>query len=381
MLQTRSREGLKAHRSRVAAYADEIAMRFELPAKDRSVLQSMALYPVGELADLLQCLSAVKARSTATDDGNKCTYGKSLRSILEMAEHFDHKLESSCYSDMTLAETLECDMDEPATAFVLPHLRECHVMDVLAHIPELPVFPKVAKALLTTLGNPHLHASYFADLASSDQVITGELLKVANSGIRPLAGRVSNVQDAFLYMGTDKARDVVLRAAMKPLLDVVPGHLNLWSHSVQAAHSAVALAKLAGTIPVDDAYVLGLIHDVGKLLLQLTPTTVRDKRARLIQKGCAPVIAEVVTCGMTHAEAGAHVCRYWELPEEYAIALGNHHEPERGDSKLAALLYLVELWTEANEDLPCTARLSNCLKRFNLSYSDLLHMRVEGEMR
>jgi putative nucleotidyltransferase with HDIG domain len=200
-------------------------------------------------------------------------------------------------------------------------------------------------------------------IACSDQVLAGSLLRAANSAAFHRTKPATNVSHAAMFIGAEMTSRVLLTAAMKPLM-AVPGLAMLWRHSVEAAQVAEAISLHLKTISPADAYVLGLLHDVGKLLLRLLPRDATESRDRLMRGGVPQSVAEVVTFGMEHAEAGAEVLRWWGLPHEYAAGIQFHHEPEHGDSEIAALLYLVEFWTAAEEDLPSTVRLDhtlNCL--------------------
>jgi putative nucleotidyltransferase with HDIG domain len=145
----------------------------------------------------------------------------------------------------------------------------------------------------------------------------------------------------------------------------------LWHHSVEAAHIAEALALRTGKIDPSDAYTVGLLHDIGLLVLQLVNRQARERRERLKNAGCSTAVAELVTSGVSHAEAGAQVFRAWNLPEEYATAIEYHHEPEHCESVFAALLYVVECVTGSEEDLPSSVRWSSAMTRLGLNPTDL----------
>jgi putative nucleotidyltransferase with HDIG domain len=128
-----------------------------------------------------------------------------------------------------------------------------------------------------------------------------------------------------------------------------------------AASAAGQLATMSRQVQPGEAYTAGLLHDVGKLLIRLAPPEVSAMRERLIRNGCATAVAEVLTCGATHAEAGADVLRHWGLPEDYIEAVEFHHEPEHVSLPLASLLYLAEQCTGSEEDLPSAARMRHAL--------------------
>lgn len=126
----------------------------------------------------------------------------------------------------------------------------------------------------------------------------------------------------------------------------------------------------------EKAYTVGLLHDIGRLLLELAPPAVLERRDRLRASGVDSAIAELLTCGTSHAEAGADVLELWNLPEEYMTAVAFHHEPDRCDSVLASLLYVVEFWTASEEDLPSSWQLRHSLDQLGLTLNALDEIKI-----
>jgi putative nucleotidyltransferase with HDIG domain len=351
--------GHEARRRRVAAYCNEIATQAVLQPRPEPVPERL-------LQDLR--LRVEQSQRHDVPDGRTAT----ISSVIEMAGYFDDTLEEHPYCGLSLTTQLEKSHD-PAVAFFLPKLRECTVADVLALIPQLSVFPAVAAKALHQIQAHDVTVSTIVDIARTDQVLAGHLLSAANSALHGLQEPIRELTNAVVYIGVTIARRTLVAAIMKPLLVDVS---DLWSHSIAAAEVAAAIAAVSPNLDPEHAYVVGLLHDVGRLLLRRLPPRALTKSHRLVQNGCAMHVAEAVTFGMTHAEAGGHVLRRWSLPREYITAVEHHHEPELCDSVLAALLYLTEFWTESNEDLPSTFRLNGALQRVGITYNQLMRVRV-----
>ena len=107
------------------------------------------------------------------------------------------------------------------------------------------------------------------------------------------------------------------------------------------------------------------------------PVELNSSLDRLIVKGCESAVAEVVVCGFDHAEAGADVLRYWQFSEELVTAVRYHHLPDRTSSRMSALLYLTEFWTDSEEDIPLNARLDLAFERVGISPADLSNTKFE----
>jgi putative nucleotidyltransferase with HDIG domain len=147
---------------------------------------------------------------------------------------------------------------------------------------------------------------------------------------------------------------------MKPIFFVV-GHQTMWDHSLEAAAVAQKLSSNSKRFDASSAYILGLLHDVGELLLGLTSNEARATLQTLVAGGCERGVAELMAFGATHGQAGADVLRHWRMPEEYVKAVEYHHDPECGGGPGSALLYLAEQWTEPNGDRLHDDRLEHSL--------------------
>jgi putative nucleotidyltransferase with HDIG domain len=232
--------------------------------------------------------------------------------------------------------------------------------ELRALIPQLPVFPVCAAEVIRASSRGYLTAEQLISLASKDQVLAGGLLQAANSASNSWSGRVTSVKQAVMHLGEIRAAQLLVAAAMKPILAVV-GHQKLWEHSLEAAAVAQKLAFSSKLFDPAGAYVLALLHDVGELLLRLTPLEARTNLHELVAAGCERSVAELLIFGATHGQAGADVLRHWCMPETYIRAVEYHHDPETGGDIGAALLYLTEQWTEPNGDRLREDRLQHSL--------------------
>jgi HD-like signal output (HDOD) protein len=319
--------------------------------------------------------STVASNSTGLDP--------QLATIFEMATAFDNELEFSGYMDVPLPydfETREYDaFENPAYSFVISTLRPLSKADLVNIAPKLPVFPRIGLDALRAVRGSEVTTAEIVGIASKDQVLAGNLLACANSAAHGRRREVTNLAHAVAYIGTHRAAMILMALVLKPLL-VTPRLAELWGHSIEAASAAETMSSLCEDLSRSDAYVLGLIHDIGRLLLDLVPGRAAAARDRLIKNGCEIAVAELLTCGADHAEAGALVLDHWGLPDRYIEAVRFHHQPQVTDSKLASLLYLVEFWTDSCEDPASTMRLRAALDRLDLSVQDVLHMRPEKSL-
>ena len=134
---------------------------------------------------------------------------------------------------------------------------------------------------------------------------------------------------------------------------------------------AEQIAKMSGKVDPAEAFLIGLLHDVGKLAIALMPNELNSSLDRLVVKGCEPAVAEVVVCGFDHAEAGADILKHWKFSDDLTAAVRYHHMPEKTKSAMAGILYLTEFWTDVEEDIPSNARLDLAFQLAGITPSDL----------
>jgi hypothetical protein len=150
---------------------------------------------------------------------------------------------------------------------------------------DLPSLPEVAVKVSRLADDPNASAASIARVIATDQGLTARILRLANSALYGVARRVGTVQEAVVILGLGTIRNLTLAASIYPALGAaVPGYDlakgELWRHSVAAALCAQELARRmpraprpgAGAAPSaavspDEAFVAGLLHDIGKTLL------------------------------------------------------------------------------------------------------------------
>jgi len=195
---------------------------------------------------------------------------------------------------------------------------------------DLPPMPQVAQRALSLIRHPETSATQVAGVLAVDQVLTGLVLRWANSAYYGLQHRVATVQQAVMVLGLNVVRDLLLASAVAPYLNraVIGYDLKrgeLWRHSMGVAMGAKWIADRRGWKFGDEAYHAGLLCDIGKLafekLLRGTDTGQAEwQKASFLE-------LEKALFGIDHAMLGAEMARRWRLPEELVMAIQYHHNP------------------------------------------------------
>jgi HD-like signal output (HDOD) protein/signal transduction histidine kinase len=198
-------------------------------------------------------------------------------------------------------------------------------------IARLPAMPQILIKLLAHLQADDLGMPELASLVAKDAGMTGKILSVANSSAYHRGGRQPNLEQAMVSLGTDMIKTLVISDSVFQTFNSFPnsGATDLrafWKHSLTAAVLARELARHLAYSQPEEAYLAGLLHNVGRLALLATAPKeyAFNFTARDDEDLCA---VEQRTLQITHAEAGAWLIERWQLDSFLADSVLYHHEP------------------------------------------------------
>ncbi|MFN7936870.1 MAG: HDOD domain-containing protein [Bryobacteraceae bacterium] len=272
---------------------------------------------------------------------------------------------------LTELRTLAADgFFEPSQVEALAVVPSVQLEDVRSVVSKLPVFPAVALKAIRVAQNPMCTAAQIEDIVGSDPVLAGEVLRASNSPAYSPGMKIQSIRQAALFMGPNDCCKVIAAAALRPMFQS-PLVRPLWNHSMEVARLAEALARESGKTSSDEAFLCGLLHDVGRLALWKLPVRLTSQYTTLLQNGCEPMFAETILAGFDHTVAGREVALRWALPQSIAHAIEFHHQPEQTDDALASLLYLAEHCSGSAEDLPSATRFQIALDRAGVTRQGL----------
>lgn len=226
--------------------------------------------------------------------------------------------------------------------------------ELVAKVKNLPPVSNAALKLVNLLEQPAVSNGDVVDVLKCDNVLTAKLLRACNSPYFGLEEPVSSVDQAVLILGHQQILHIVLTLAFGSAMVVpLPGYAveanELWRHSLITATAAESVANELPDLNVETpvAFTVGLLHDIGKLVLSqaLTIDLQNDIRGRIEQNRAARSEAEMEVLGTNHAAVGAVLLQNWHLPEEIVEAVANHHQPV----------------LDPRPRLSVVAHLSNCL--------------------
>jgi len=198
---------------------------------------------------------------------------------------------------------------------------------------ELPPFSPILNRLLASLANEEVSFVKLGDLIEKDPVMAGNLLHLVNSALYARRGSINSVRHALSLLGINKLRNAVLGMSITRMWNQVhtPPSWSMARFNMHSSACAILSDLLAQRLNVDyaeGAFVAGLLHDVGRLLIALGLT---EEYGRILQmhesKGKPLVACEMEVTGITHPELSAKALEIWNLPEPIQNAVLNHHDP------------------------------------------------------
>jgi putative nucleotidyltransferase with HDIG domain len=212
-------------------------------------------------------------------------------------------------------------------------------------IDRLPALPRVVNKAIKLLDDPQSTAKKVADVISYDPILTARLLRIANSAFYGFPRKIKTVRDAIIVLGFDTIKSLAVAASVHRMFNAEMAGYGiergeLWRHSVGCALCAQALAAETGQ-DFDEAFVAGLLHDVGKVAIQhLIGEDFKEIIQLVIEDNLSFLQAENVVLGFDHAEIGARVAAKWNLPISLVNAIKYHHNPHESKKsrKLASII-------------------------------------------
>ena len=250
-----------------------------------------------------------------------------------------------------------CENGETITRIILPlDEKTQNNLSVVSRefvnlIDELPQFPDSVMRINRLLNNPDSKMSEIATLISSDISLTSDLLRLVNSATFALASPCRSISDAVKLVGIRGIKNMILSVSSMNVLNTLGEETKaLWTHAYRVAFYTYNLARnfySSDRTIVEDSYICGLLHDMGKLIFETThPAYINRIKDICAQKGIQPDIFEKLVAGVNHGEIGALIAEKWNFPEVIVSVIRHHHEPDLAPEnvkKLTEIVYLSDM--------------------------------------
>jgi putative nucleotidyltransferase with HDIG domain len=256
---------------------------------------------------------------------------------------------------------------------------------ILKSIDTIPAFPATGSKVAQLLSKPDYSVLQVANVVKYDPSITANILKMANSSYFGSQHKISNINDAVMYLGQKNLLRAIQTAGIskyykKGSSGYYDKATDLWEHSVAVALMSQILSRKITGEENTTLYTAALLHDVGKIIMG---EFVRDEMKKIVmlvsEHHMSFLEAEETVLGINHADLGGKIAEHWNFPIEIRDAISFHHRPdllEKEDKTMPWIVYMADEAClmmgigSAVEGLAQRA-VGELLKKFNLRMKDL----------
>ncbi|MEQ1885985.1 MAG: HDOD domain-containing protein [Bryobacteraceae bacterium] len=200
----------------------------------------------------------------------------------------------------------------------------------LKAISALPPFSPILNKLMATLADENVSFTQVAALIEKDTVVAGNILHLVNSALYARRGTINSVGHALSILGIVKLRNAVLGMSISKMWTQVrtPASWSMARFNMHSVATAILCDLLAQRVPVEypeGAFIAGLMHDIGRLLIAIGLPAESNTIANICPYDSVSYETEQQVLGFTHTELSADALRVWKLPEPIQIAVRDHH--------------------------------------------------------
>jgi HD-like signal output (HDOD) protein len=239
---------------------------------------------------------------------------------------------------------------------VVAQEREQIVANAIREISHIATLPEITVKVVELVEDPKSTAQDLHKVISSDPALCSRILKVVNSSFYGLPGQIGSINRAIVMLGLNAVKNIAIAASLAKLFrggDLTPNFSarELWTHSNITAVAAKLTANSMRLGLADEAFLAGLIHDIG-LMVEMQAD--RNKLIEVLRQVGADgkgvpandmLAAEMAIFEANHQDFGAGLCEKWKFPSSFAMVTGYHHRPmdvPAENRTLTALIYVAD---------------------------------------
>lgn len=225
-----------------------------------------------------------------------------------------------------------------------------HVDESLARVKTLATVPQAALRITRLVEDPDSTIDNLAQVINSDPSLCARVLKVVNSSYYGMSRSVNTIHEALVLIGFNAVNNIAIASSFDRFYksdQKVPEFdpQEVWTHSVAVAMAAKEIAEINRLAVVSQAYIAGLIHDIGLIIeLQMNAASLAKAISLHTSGQCATLReAERNVFGASHEDFGRGACRKWNFPPSLESAAGFHHAASFAPQEHRNLTTIVQL--------------------------------------
>jgi len=227
-------------------------------------------------------------------------------------------------------------------------LQEETIERIILKTVDIPSLPPIAMKVMNLIQDDYASLKTLEEIISRDQGFATRLLRIANSPYYGRDRKIEDIPQAILLIGFETLKSLIIATSLRDL------HRNfgvfeqrLWEHSLGVALCSSLLAMVTHMATSDEALVCGLIHDVGKTVINNAMPEIYIQIYERMHKENRPIIEiEDETLGFNHAIIGNLIAKKWKLPEKLEVVITYHHTypyPDYEDQAFADICNIIRV--------------------------------------
>jgi len=203
---------------------------------------------------------------------------------------------------------------------------------ILEEVTGIPTFPDNIKELEQMCNNPDVEIDKVSKKIELDPALSVDVIKLSNSAGFITGNKIESINTAVMTIGLKNVLAILLASNSRRILDERYGAFeDIWEHCYKTAFYArkIAIALKKSKSVVENAYMGGLLHDLGKIILLATDVGLVEKISELVhnRKIITATIMEEISIGISHPKIGALLAEKWDFPKFLQEAIEFHHSP------------------------------------------------------
>ena len=246
-------------------------------------------------------------------------------------------------------------------------------IELVNGVKDIQAMPSVIVKALNVMKKPTASMKELGDIVMFDQSLTIKILALVNSAYYGFSQQISSINIALSLLGMVKVKNIIVAVAMKPMMSN-QGDKELWKHSMKVAAGCEYLANLTKVMDSDEAFIAGFVHDVGKMVLQMTNEKLYSKVLNSVEMGTDILDAERKYFDSDHVKTGSLLAKRWQLPILLANIISYHHAPSLSSIPVPCnLVCFIDKLVQENYD-PNTID-KDFVKTLGIDFEDLNDLR------
>jgi len=222
------------------------------------------------------------------------------------------------------------------------------LIQLINKVKEMPPLPQSITQILEITKDEKSSSRELAKVFERDPTLAVNILKLANLPAYGFVSRISTITHAVVCLGLETVKSIALTSSTNEMLNKeIPAYSlekgMLWQHSISSATCARIIAQRIGYKDNEEAYIAGLLIDIGKIILSSFAEDEFNQVSERAEKNKIPFnIAEQDVLGFGHPQVGGRIIKKWNLPSALVEAVQYHHQPNKAETN-KTLTYIVHL--------------------------------------